>query len=117
MTLRIAILSTLCLSVCHAAEPVFINDAKIEKVFVERLAAMVGKEDTLTMRQAEMAIEKNLNRKVSIPQIPAKTSPETPSSLYRQCAPSVVSIGCCRRFKSELRRFKSGKLDFARNNH
>jgi S1-C subfamily serine protease len=93
MTLRIAILSTICLGVCHAAEPVFINDAKIEKVFVERLAAMVGKEDTLTMREAEMAIEKNPNRKVSIPEIPAKTSPETPSSLYRQCAPSVVSIG------------------------
>jgi serine protease Do len=93
MTLRIAILSTLFLGVCEAAEPVFINDAKIEKVFVERLAAMVGKEDTLTMREAEMAIEKNPTRKVSIPEISTKTSPESPSSLYRQCAPSVVSIG------------------------
>ncbi len=93
MTLRLAILSTLFLSICHAAEPVFIDDAKIENVFLERLSAMVGKKDTLTMREAEIAIEKNQTGKVSIPQIPPKTSPETVASLYRQCAPSVVSIG------------------------
>lgn len=32
MTLRIAILSTLCLSLCYAAESFFINGAKIEHV-------------------------------------------------------------------------------------
>ena len=92
MTLRIALLCTIFLAIGHAEEPVFINDAKIEKVFVERLAAMVGKEDTLTMRDAEKAIEKNKFRKVSIPKITAKNSPEAPVSLYGKCAPSVVFI-------------------------
>jgi S1-C subfamily serine protease len=92
MILRIAILSTLCLSVCQAAEPVFINDAKIEKVFVESLSAKVDKEDTLTMREAEAAVKKNRFPKISIPKITAKNSPEAPVSLYGKCAPSVVFI-------------------------
>ena len=93
MTLRLAILSTLCLSVCHATEPVFIDDAKIEQDFIDQLSALAKKEDILTMRQAEVALKKSRSRQVSIPAIPSKTSPETPASLYRQCAPSVVSIG------------------------
>ncbi|MEN9470115.1 MAG: hypothetical protein RL630_1848 [Verrucomicrobiota bacterium] len=93
MTFRLAILSVLFLGVCHAQEPVFIDDAKIEQDFVDQLSALVEKVDTLTMREAESAVKKNPSRKVSITEIPTKTSPETPSSLYRQCAPSVVSIG------------------------
>jgi S1-C subfamily serine protease len=93
MTLRLAILSTLFVSVCHATEPVFIDDAKIEQDFIDQLSALARKEDILTMRQAEVALKKSRSRQVSIPAIPSKTSPETPASLYRHCAPSVVSIG------------------------
>lgn len=102
MTLRLAILFTLFISICHATEPVFIDDAKIEQDFVDQLSALAKKEDILTMRQAEVALKKCHSRQVSIPAIPAKTSPETPASLYRQCAPSVVSIGSI---------FQCGKCD------
>jgi serine protease Do len=102
MTLRLAILFTLFISICHATEPVFIDDAKIEQDFVDQLSALAKKEDILKMRQAAVALKNCHSRQVSIPAIPAKTSPETPSSLYRQCAPSVVSIGSI---------FQCGKCD------
>ena len=93
MTLRVAILFTLFVSVCHASEPVFIDDAKIEQDFIDQLSALAKKEDILTMRRAEVALKKSHSRQVSIPEIPTKNSAESPSSLYRQCASSVVSIG------------------------
>jgi S1-C subfamily serine protease len=92
MTLRIALLCTILLAICHAEEPVFIDDAKIEQAFVDQLSALVQKEDTLTMPEAESAIEKNTSRKVSISKTPVKPSPEAPASLYGKCAPSVVFI-------------------------
>jgi S1-C subfamily serine protease len=93
MTLRVAILYTILLAICHAEEPVFIDDAKIEQAFVDQLSALVQKEDTLTMPEAESAIEKNTSRKVSIPKITAKNSPEAEASVYGKCAPAVVLIG------------------------
>ena len=93
MTLRVAIICTILLAICHAEEPVFIDDAKIEQAFVDQLSSLVQKEDTLTMREAEAAIEKNTSRKVSIPKITAKNSPEAQASVYGKCAPAVVLIG------------------------
>jgi len=73
MILRLAILIIICLAVCRAEETIFIDDAKIEQVFVERLSAQLKKEKTLTMSEAEAAIEKKRFGKVSIPKITQKT--------------------------------------------
>ena len=91
--IRLAILSVLLLGICHAQEPVFIDDAKIEQDFIDKLTSWEGKVETLTMREAEAAIKKCRHRRVAIPDVPPKSSPLTPAALYRQCAPSVVSIG------------------------
>lgn len=90
MTLRLAILLSIFLAVCRAEEPIFIDDAKIENVFVERLSGQVKKEKILTMREAEAAIDRKGVSKVSIPKITQKNDPDT--SLYGKCAPSVVFV-------------------------
>ena len=90
MILRLAILIIICLAVCRAEETIFIDDAKIEQVFVERLSAQLKKEKNLTMSEAEAAIEKKRFGKVTIPKITPKNAPGT--SIYGKCAPSVVFI-------------------------
>lgn len=92
MIIRLTLACIISLAICHAAEPIFIDDAKIEQTFVERLSALLQKEKTLSMSEAESAIKKKTNEKVSIPKITAKNSPDVPTSLYGKCAPSVVFI-------------------------
>jgi len=90
MNIRLAILFIICLAVCGAEEALFIDDDKIEQIFVERLSAQLQTDKTLTIEEAKSAIESKRFAKFSIPQITQKKAPGT--SLYGQCAPSVVFI-------------------------
>lgn len=92
MSIRIILACIISLAICRAEEPVFIDDTKIKQTFVERLSALLQKEKTLAMSEAESAIKKRNFDQVAIPKITANTSIEPPVSLYGKCAPSVVFI-------------------------
>ena len=92
MIIRLALACVISLAICQAEEPIFIDDAKIEQTFVERLSALLQKDKTLSMSQAESAIKKKKNDKVSITQTTDTLPPDSPTSIYRTCAPSVVFI-------------------------
>ena len=98
MILRLAILLSIFLAVCHAEEPIFIDDAKIEQTFVERLSALLQKDKTLAMSEAESAIKKKKNDKVSISKTTATAYAENSECkahpkrdvqmIFKDCIPS-----------------------------
>lgn len=91
MTLVRAFLLTLFIGLCHADEPVFIDDQKLAAEFESKLGQLAQKENLLTLDKARESIDEMKSQKVPLPS-PEGSSTES-KSLYEKCAPAVVAIG------------------------
>lgn len=88
---RVVILSALLLAVCHAEEPVFIDDQKMAADFEVKLGQLAQDEKLLTLDKARNEIERNQSKKIPFPEF--ETPAPDSKSLYEKCAPAVVAIG------------------------
>jgi len=88
---RVFIFSALILGVCHAEEPVFIDDHKLAAEFESKLGQLAQDDQLLTLDTARQEIERNQSKKIPIPEFEIP-SPDS-KSLYEKCASAVVAIG------------------------
>lgn len=91
MMLRIAILPALLIAICHAGEPLFIDDQKLASNFEAKLGRLAQEGNLLTLNKARKSIDRRKNEKIALPRF-HPLLPES-TSLYEKCAPAVVAIG------------------------
>lgn len=75
------------------ADDLVIDDTALSKDFAHKLAAMVGKGQSINGKQAGEMLKAAVGKKIPLPEAQQPCSLDGDGSIYERCLPAVVAIG------------------------